>query len=108
MAGEGCDLLGLLDIVLGIATDKAMHDALERVQAAQRAYLIAEADLKRAKVNGIVDAMVSLDIAAKKFEYEYQRIDQNLSNDVKKQLEKVSARLHSQRQELIVKKKMLR
>lgn len=104
MAAENNELLGLLDVALGIAKDKAFYDALAKVQAAQREYLIAEADANRAKARGIINSMVKLDITTRKFEFEYHRIETELSQEAKSHFAKIFNRLQSQRQDLLLKK----
>lgn len=96
----GNELLGMLEIALGIAKDKAFYDALAKVQKAQREYLMAKADSERARVNGIINSMVELDLAADKLEFEYQRIQNVLSLDAKMRLEDILARLRLQREVL--------
>lgn len=101
------DLLGLLDIALGYAKDRAFYTALEHVQAAQREYLIAEAESNRIKSRTIIMAIAKIDITSKKFELEYRRIEKDLSPEARNLLSDVLDNLHVQRQELIQKKKVL-
>lgn len=107
MAAEKNDLLGLIDIAVGIAKDKAFADALSRVQAAQREYLIAEADENRSKARGVVEAIVKLDITTKKLEIEYRRIKTSLSPSAVARFDRLFDSLDAQRQALVQEKKSI-
>lgn len=105
MGATSNDLLGLLDIALGIAKDKAFCDALAAVQAAQREYLIAEADANRAKARSIINSMVQIDITSRKLECEYRKIQGALTPDAQTHFKKLFDNLHAQHAALLQKKK---
>lgn len=103
---SGCnDWFALFDIALGIAKDKAFYDSLVRVQAAQREYLVAQADENRLKTREIINSMVKFDIEKRRFEAEFRKIEMNMSQEAKAPFLKLINKLESQRLELIQKKK---
>ena len=105
MANNSSYLLGLFDVALGLAQDKAFYDSVARVQAAHHEYLVAQADENRSKTRKIIDAMVKLDIERLKFEAEFRRIEKGLSQESKVPFMKIIEELQAQHQELIRKKK---
>lgn len=105
MANGSNNLLGLFDIALGIAQDKAFHDSLVRVQAAQREYLITQANEIRLRNRCIIESMAKLDIESRKFESEFRRIEKDLSEEAKQPFLKIIQGLQAQRQALIQQKK---
>lgn len=105
MASANNDLLGLFDVALGLAQDKAFYDSLTRVQAAHREYLVAQANENRLKTRGIIDAVVRLDIERRKFESEFRRIEKGMSQESKVPFLKIIEELQARRQDLIQQKK---
>lgn len=99
-------LLNLIDVTLGFAKDKAFHDALIRIQEAQREYLCAEADAKRGKERSIINAMAKLDIETTKLKFEYRRIQPVLSSGAQIHFDKLFDSLQAQRERLVQEKKI--
>ena len=98
-------LLDLLDIALGYAKDKALHEAIIKVQYAQREYLKAEADAKREKESAIIQTLGQYDISKYKLEREFLRLKSNLSPEAVAHFLKLFEELDRQRQSLVNRKR---
>ena len=104
MQVDANDLLGLIDIALGAAKDKAFRDALLQVQTAQRKYLIAEAESRRTKVRELVYSIHDIDVATIKFEAIYHKLRPTLSDEAQEPFRKVYENLKQQRIHLVKEK----
>ncbi len=104
---ETSELMCLLDLALELAKDKAFEDALRAVQTAQREYLIAEADARRARARAVIQEMAKLDVATRRLRYEYVRIQPELTPNAQAHFDKLFAGLARQRDRLAQKKRSL-
>lgn len=107
MQFDSNELFGLIDIALGIAKDKAYQDALLQVKAAQREYLIAEAECNRTKGRELVMAIMDVDLSTKRFEFVFNRIRTTLSPEAQEPYRKVLESLHKQREHLVKEKNFI-
>lgn len=104
---ETNELMAFLDLVLGIAKDKALEEALRSIQTAQREYLIADADARRGKVRATIQQMAKLDVAAQKLKLEYTRVKPTLTSDAQAHFDRLFEGLVQQRNRLVQEKKAL-
>lgn len=101
------DIIPLIDIVLGIAKDKAFEELLECVKNEQRKFIIEESNARRKKSDEVIKAISRLDISVKKLEHEYSRIEHVLTDEAREHFDRMFCALHDQRERLVNNKNAL-
>ncbi len=101
------DILAVLDLAMAAVKDAALADCLRRVDDAQRAYLIAEADKNREKSKAVIKAIVRIDIECRKLILTYDSIKNDLGEDGQEIMDELMGMLEKERTRLVEEKKSI-
>ena len=101
------NVLDLLNVALALIKDQALNNCLKRVEDAQRAYLLAEADRGREKNKAIIKAIAQIDIERIKLNNTYIKVKDDLGPDGVSIMEDIISFLEKDRKRLAEEKKTL-
>lgn len=100
-------IISLICDALECVKDKACREAIERVKAAQREYLLAEADCRRTISRELIQAMNRLDIEKMNLEITLAKVKDSLTEGAIEAINKILHHLDAQREKFKVLKNKL-
>lgn len=104
---SGGNLGDLFSIILGVSEDRAYVEAVENMQKAFQELVLAEADARRSKTDTLIRIMAKYDRELLRFKREYSRIQEQLTVDAQKVLDKCISDIEKKRKSIAREKNTL-
>ncbi len=101
---EKKDILALLEMGMAVVKDTAVAICLRKVEDAQRAYLIAQAEGGREKSRALISAIAKLDREAIALEITYRRVSAEMGEKGQEVMELILAGLKDERDQRVAEK----